>query len=173
MCIRDRGETEKALNDYDALLIVEPTNEEALYCRGLIYIQKKNYIWAEQDFDKILEMNEKSVRARLGHAILEKMRGNYEESERIFNYLISQMPRDWLLYEGRADVYFMMGKNARAMADINKVFIESTPSAPLYVLRGKVKLAQYEKESAAKDFLKAQEMGYDQTIIDELMKMTK
>ena len=158
---------------YDALLIVEPTNEEALYCRGLIYIQKKNYIWAEQDFDKILEMNEKSVRARLGHAILEKMRGNYEESERIFNYLISQMPRDWLLYEGRADVYFMMGKNARAMADINKVFIESTPSASLYVLRGKVKLAQYEKESAAKDFLKAQEMGYDQTIIDELMKMTK
>ncbi|WP_434803433.1 tetratricopeptide repeat protein, partial [Parabacteroides goldsteinii] len=111
--------------------------------------------------------------ARLGHAILEKMRGNYEESERIFNYLISQMPRDWLLYEGRADVYFMMGKNARAMADINKVFIESTPSASLYVLRGKVKLAQYEKESAAKDFLKAQEMGYDQTIIDELMKMTK
>ncbi len=167
------GETEKALNDYDALLIVEPTNEEALYCRGLIYIQKKNYIWAEQDFDKILEMNEKSVRARLGHAILEKMRGNYEESERIFNYLISQMPRDWLLYEGRADVYFMMGKNARAMADINKVFIESTPSASLYVLRGKVKLAQYEKESAAKDFLNAQEMGYDQTIIDELMKMTK
>ena len=147
------GETEKALNDYDALLIVEPTKE--------------------QDFDKILEMNEKSVRARLGHAILEKMRGNYEESERIFNYLISQMPRDWLLYEGRADVYFMMGKNARAMADINKVFIESTPSASLYVLRGKVKLAQYEKESAAKDFLKAQEMGYDQTIIDELMKMTK
>lgn len=169
----EMGETEKALNDYNALLIIEPANEEALYCRGLIYIQKKNYIWAEQDFDKILEINEKSVRARLGHAILEKMRGNYEESERIYNYLISQMPRDWILYEGRADVYFMMGKNARAMADINKVFVESTPTASLYVLRGKVKLAQYEKASAATDFLKAQEMGYDQAVIDELMKMTK
>ena len=89
------------------------------------------------------------------------------------NYLISQMPRDWLLYEGRADVYFMMGKNARAMADINKVFTESTPSASLYVLRGKVKLAQYEKASAATDFQKALEMGYDKTVIDELMKMTK
>ena len=161
------------MNDYNALLIEEPTNEEALYCRGLIYIQKKNYIWAEQDFDKIMEINEKSVRARLGHAILEKMRGNYDESEKIFNYLISQMPRDWLLYEGRADVYFMMGKNARAMADINKVFTESTPSASLYVLRGKVKLAQYEKASAATDFQKALEMGYDKTVIDELMKMTK
>lgn len=46
------GETEKALNDYNALLIVEPTNEEALYCRGLIFIQKKNYVWAEQDSTK-------------------------------------------------------------------------------------------------------------------------
>lgn len=73
------GETEKALNDYNTLLIENPEHQEALYCRGLLYIQLQNYMWAEQDFDKILEVNEKSVRARLGHAILEKMRGNYDE----------------------------------------------------------------------------------------------
>ena len=167
------GETDKALNDYNALLIAAPKNEEALYCRGLIYVQKKNFMWAEQDFDRILEINEKSVRARLGHAILEKMRGNYTESERIFNYLIDQMPHDMVLYEGRADLYFMMGKNSRAMADINKVFVEGTPGASIYVLRGKVKLAQYEKASASQDFLKAQEMGYDNAVIEELMKLTK
>ena len=167
------GETEKALNDYTTLLLIDPTHQEALYCRGLLYIQLKNFIWAEQDFDKILEVNEKSVRGRLGHAILEKMRGNYDESERIFNYLINEMPRDWILYEGRADLYFMMGKNARAMADINRVFVESTPSAALYVLRGKIKLSQYEKEPAALDFQKALDMGYDKAVIEELMKMTK
>lgn len=167
------GETEKALNDYTTLLLIDPTHQEALYCRGLLYIQLKNFIWAEQDFDKILEVNKKSVRGRLGHAILEKMRGNYDESERIFNYLINEMPRDWILYEGRADLYFMMGKNARAMADINRVFVESTPSAALYVLRGKIKLSQYEKEPAALDFQKALDMGYDKAVIEELMKMTK
>lgn len=167
------GEAEKALNDYTALLLIEPAHQEALYCRGLIYLQQKQYLWAEQDFDKILEVNEKSVRGRLGHAILEKIRGNYDESERIFNYLISEMPRDWVLYEGRADLYFMMGKNSRAMADINKVFVESKPGAALYVLRGKVKLALYEKESASMDFQKAKNMGYDKDVIDELMKMTK
>ncbi|RHJ93540.1 tetratricopeptide repeat protein [Parabacteroides bouchesdurhonensis] len=167
------GETEKALNDYTALLLIDPEHQEALYCRGLLYIQLKNFLWAEQDFDKILEVNEKSVRGRLGHAILEKLRGNYEMSERIYNYLISEMPRDWILYEGRADVYFMMGKNARAMADINRVFTESTPSAALYVLRGKIKLAQYEKEGAALDFAKAKQMGYDPEVIGELLKMTK
>ena len=167
------GETEKALNDYNTLLIADPEHQEALYCRGLIYIQLKNYMWAEQDFDKILEVNEKSVRGRLGYAILEKMRGNYTESERIFNYLISQMPRDWVLYEGRADLYFMMGKTARANADINKVFTEGKPSAALYVLRGKIKLTQYEKERAILDFQKAESMGYDKKVIEELMKLAK
>lgn len=164
-------ETEKAINDYTALLLINPEHQEALYCRGLLYLQLKNFLWAEQDFDKILKVNEKSVRGRLGHAILEKVRGNYNESERIFNYLISEMPRDWVLYEGRADLYFMMGKNARAMADINKVFTESKPGASLYVLRGKVKLAQFEKESASLDFQKAKNMGYDKVVIDELIKM--
>ena len=150
------GETEKALNDYNTLLIENPEHQEALYYRGLLYIQLQNYMWAEQDFDKILE----------------KMRGNYDESERIFNYLISEMPRDWILYEGRADLYFMMGKNARAMADIEKVFTESEPTANLYVLRGKIKLAQYEKERAALDFKKAESMGYNKEVIKELLKLT-
>lgn len=167
------GEIEKSLNDYNTLLSIDPEYQEALYCRGMLYIQLKNYLWAEQDFDKILEVNEKSVRGRLGHAILEKVRGNYEYSERIFNYLIKELPREWILYEERADLYFLMGKNARAMSDINKVFVETTPSADLYVLRGKVKVAQYEREAAAADFQKAREMGYDPQVIDELMKFTK
>lgn len=165
------GEIDKAINDYNALLIVDPEHQESLYARGLLYLAQKKYAAAEGDFDKILQLNEKSVLARMGYAILEKTRGNYDESERIYNFLIDKMPRDWILYEGRADLYFLMGKNARAMNDINRIFVESTPSASLYILRGKVKLAQFEKESAKKDFLKAQEMGYDQTIVDELLRM--
>lgn len=167
------GDTEKALNDYSTLIAVAPKHEEALYNRGLIYLQLKNYLFAEQDFDKILEINDKSVHGRVGHAILEKMRGNFDESERIYNFLISELPKDWSLYEGRADLYFMKGKNSRAMADINKVFAETTPTAALYVLRGKVKLALYEKPSAAIDFKKALEMGYDKQTITELIKLCK
>ncbi len=169
----ETGETDKAIADYNILLTVEPHDQNALYNRGILYLQKKDFIQAEADFDKILELNEKTVYGRLGHAILEKMRGNYDTSERIYNYLIDEMPRDWQMYEGRAELYFLMGKNARAKADVNKVISESGPTASLYVLRGKINLAQYEKEAAIKDFLKAQELGYDQTILDELMKMAK
>ncbi|MDH6306004.1 tetratricopeptide (TPR) repeat protein [Parabacteroides sp. PF5-5] len=169
----EMGETDKAITDYTLLLIKDPINQDALYSRGILYLQKQDYIRAEEDFDKILTVNDKSVHGRLGHAILEKMRTNYDESERIYNYLIDQLPKEWTLYESRADLYFMMGKNARAMADINKVFTETEPGAAMYVLRGKVKLAQYERESAQKDFLKAQEMGYDKEIIEELLRMAK
>ncbi|MDR1202973.1 MAG: tetratricopeptide repeat protein [Tannerellaceae bacterium] len=169
----EMGETDKAINDYTLLLFQNPVNEDALYRRGILYLGKKDFIRAEQDFDKILEVNEKTVYGRLGHAILEKMRGNYNESERIYNYLIDQLPRDWILYEGRADLYFMMGKNARALADVNKVFLETEPSAAMYVLRGKIKWSLYEREPAKKDFLKAKEMGYNQEIIDELLLMAK
>ncbi|GHT30306.1 hypothetical protein AGMMS49574_09650 [Bacteroidia bacterium] len=169
----EMGETEKALNDYNMLLLEDPINQEALYARGMIFLQQKNFLWAEQDFDKMLEVNEASLYARMGHAILEKMRGNYDESERIYNYLIDKLPREWQLYRGRADLYFMAGKNSRAMTDVNRLFIETEPDADLYVLRGKVKLAQYERDSASKDFQKAKELGYDPQIIEELIRMTK
>jgi tetratricopeptide (TPR) repeat protein len=169
----EMGETDKALADYNLLLLKDPINEEALYSRGMIYLQQKNFLWAEQDFDKMLEVNQASFYGRLGHAVMEKTRGNYSESERIYNYLIDKFPGEWQLYKGRADLYFLMSKNARAMNDINKVFFEGVPDADLYVLRGKVKLSLYERESAAKDFIKAKEMGYDSCIIDELLRITQ
>ncbi|MDR0750179.1 MAG: tetratricopeptide repeat protein [Tannerellaceae bacterium] len=170
----EMGEADKAINDYSLLLLQNPINEDALYRRGILYLGKKDFIRAEQDFDRMLEVNEKTVFGRLGHAVLEKMRGNYGESERIYNYLIDQLPHNRMLYEGRADLYFMMGKNGRALTDINRVFAEAAePAAAMYVLRGKIKLSLYEREPARKDFLKAKEMGYNREIIDELLRMAR
>lgn len=163
------GDNEKAINDFTTILHLEPDDQEALYYRGLLYLEEDNLLAAENDFAHILEVNDKTVKGRLGYALMEKKRGNYDESEKIYNFLISKRTRDWSLYEGRADLYFQMGKNARAMADIHKIFAESKPSAFLYVLRGKIKLAQYEKEAAMKDFAKAVEMGYDAQKLRELL----
>ncbi|MDH6344263.1 tetratricopeptide (TPR) repeat protein [Parabacteroides sp. PFB2-12] len=165
----DLGQKELAIGDYTALLELQPLNEEAHYFRGLLYLEEGNYLAAEDDFERILEINDKTVRGRVGYALLEKKRGNYDDSERIYNYLIEKAPRDWSLYEGRADLYIQMGKYARAMADINKLFIETQPSAFLHALRGKAKLGQYEKEAAMIDFTKAIELGYDRQKLKELL----
>ncbi|MDR2389515.1 MAG: tetratricopeptide repeat protein [Tannerellaceae bacterium] len=168
----ETGETEKALGDYNLLLLGHPAHQEALYARGLIYLGQKRYLWAEQDFDRMLEADGDSFYGRLGHALMEKARGNYPESERIYNYLIDRYPRHWPLYKGRADLYFLMGKNARALNDVDKVFFESGAEADLYVLRGKIKLALYERAPAAADFRKALAMGYDAAVVRELLALT-
>jgi tetratricopeptide (TPR) repeat protein len=84
------------------------------------------------------------------------------------------VPPDYLLlYEERAELYFLMNRRSRAMTDLNKVFAKTpNPSAELYLLRGRIKLAQYEKESAAIDFRKAQALGYDSVTIESLIKQT-
>jgi tetratricopeptide (TPR) repeat protein len=167
------GESEKALNDYERLLSLNPLNEDALYRRGLLYLQTRNFFLAEADFEKMIEINKETIQGRLGYAILEKVRGNYVESETILNYLIDKNPSFWRLYEERAELYFLINKNGRAMSDLNKVFAAvAEPSAELYVLRGRVKLAQYEKASAAIDFKKALSMGYDAETIETLLKQT-
>lgn len=171
---QEMGKDDAAISDLNTIISKEPNNLEALYSRGIIYIKEKNYISAEADFQHMLEISDKSNKARLGYGILEKMRGNYKESESIFDYLIGQEPKNIRLYEERAELYFLEGKNGRAMSDLEKVFAKTTdPSAEIYVLRGRVKLAQYEKPSAATDFQKALEKGYDKVVIEELMKLTK
>ncbi|MDR3267386.1 MAG: tetratricopeptide repeat protein [Tannerella sp.] len=167
----EMNETEKAINDYNTLLVKIPEHEKALYYRGLLYIKTGEFLLAETDFEHIIDKYKDTFFGRLGYAILEKARGKYVESEIIFNYLTDKYPNNTRVLEERAELYFLTKRNARAMADLNKIFAAiKEPSAEMYMLRGRVKLAQYEKASAALDFRKAAELGYDKETVDKLIK---
>ena len=167
----EMGEPEKAIFDYNILIDIFPTHEEGLFSRGLLYINTGQYILAQTDFDFILETYKDTFLGRFGHAILEKARGNYDGSEVIFIYLADKYPDNMRILEERAELYFLTKRNARAMTDLNKVFAATPePSAELYMLRGRIKLAQHEKASAAIDFKKALELGYDKETVDRLIK---
>ena len=169
----ERGETELALADYEALLRADPADIDARFRRGMLYVELKEFMSADADFERILQIDPDSKQGRLGFALLDRARGNYADSEAVLNYLIGRDPNDLRLYEERAELYFLMKKNARAMADLRRVFAgEKEPSAYLYILRGKVRLAQYEKEAAASDFKKALDLGADKSEVEGLMKMT-
>jgi tetratricopeptide (TPR) repeat protein len=167
----DMDETDKAIGDYNSLLSSDPKNEKALYGRGLLYTGKGEFIAAQADFEHILETYKDSFLGRLGYAILEKARGKYDESETIFSYLADKYPDNLRVNEERAELYFLTKRNGRAMTELNKVFVAvKEPSAEMYMLRGRIKLAQYEKEAAAIDFRRAGELGYNKETVDKLIK---
>ena len=167
----EMGETEKAIADYNILLVKSPTHETALYNRGLLYINTGDYLLAEADFELIIQTNKDTFWGRLGYAILEKARGNYGESEIIFTYLSDKYPDNLRVLEERAELFFLTKRNGRALSELNKVFAAILePSAELFMLRGRIRLAQSEKASAALDFKKARELGYDPETVERLLK---
>ena len=165
------NEIDKAIYDYNTLIINNPTHEQGRFSRGLLHINKGDYLLAEVDFSFIIDTNDDTFLGRFGYAILEKARENFILSENIFKYLAEKYPNHTRLLEERAELFFLTKRNARAMADLNKVFaVTPEPSAELYMLRGRVKLARSEKESAAVDFKKARDLGYDIETVDLLLK---
>jgi tetratricopeptide (TPR) repeat protein len=169
----DMNFPDKAIADYNSLIVKYPNNEKALYGRGLLYIQTGEFILAESDFEHILDKYPDTFSGRFGLAILEKARGSYDDSEIIFNYLIDKYPDNVRVLEERAELYFLTKRNGRAIADLQKVFADTKePSAEMYMLRGRIKLAQYEKASAALDFKKALELGYNKETVGKLIKET-
>ena len=167
----EMGETEKAIYDYSTILTNDPTHEQCLYSRGLLYINTGELMLAETDFYTIIDAHKDTFFGRFGHAILEKARGSYDDSEIIFNYLADEYPDNMRVLEERAELFYFTKRNYRAMRDINKVFAATKePSAEMYMLRGRVKLALREKASAAIDFKKARDLGYDKETIDKLLK---
>jgi len=167
------GKPNDALTDYTAILLLEPDNEDALYYRGLLYLHLVAYDLAEADFRRLMELNDESYRGRRGYATLEKFRGNYTEAEKIYSFLIDKLPNERELYIARAELYMLTNRNARAMGDINKVIYNLDADAYCYYLRARIKLALYERKSAAQDLIKAKEGGYPIGDLQEVIDSEK
>jgi len=157
----ETGKAENAILDYSVLLEVKPDDQESLYQRGLLYLQLKNSDKAEVDFKKMLELNPDGLYARIGFASLAKLRGDYPEAEKIYNYLLDKEPENAGLYAGRAELYLLMQKPGKASSDATQAIrLSKTEDSYLYIIRYRAKMMLYDKKSALKDLEKARTLGY-------------
>jgi tetratricopeptide (TPR) repeat protein len=153
----EMGQANNAILDYSTLLDEKPAEEEALYQRGLLYLQIKDTERAEADFKRMLEQNPNSFYARRGFVALAKFRGDYEEAEKIYSYLLDKQPEEMDLYAGRAELYLLMNRPAKAAADATRAIRLSgdAPDPYLYLIRYRAKLLLHETKAAEDDLEKA------------------
>ena len=156
------NQPENALLDYSTLLQNHPTDEEALYQRGLLYLQVRQVEAAEADFRKLLDLYPDGLYPRMSFASLAKFKGEYEEAEKIYNYLLDKEPERAELYAGRAELYVLMNKGGKASTDATRAIRLSAdnPNPYYYIIRYRAKCLLLEKESAEADYRKAVELGY-------------
>lgn len=163
----------EALKDYNAILLYAPDDMEALYRRGLIHLDKNNLYEAELDFEKIKEIDPKNLEGEIGLGIILKRKGEWKKAEELYSDLIYDNRTNADLYLNRAECYVEDKKMAKAREDLNKAQEYGNNSPLLYILKGRVSLSQYDKNSAKEYFMKAQELGANPAIIDELLKYCK
>lgn len=164
---------DEALIDYNTILLKEPLDIDALYSRGLIYLSDKNLFSAEEDFKKINEINPDNLKGKYGLASIMKRRGQWGEAKEVYSYLIYKNENVADFYFNRAECYIGLNKLSKALSDIKKAMDLGYEDPGVYILRGKIRLAQYDKKFAKDDFIKAKELGADPEYIDELIASCK
>ncbi|WP_029904344.1 tetratricopeptide repeat protein [Prevotella sp. 10(H)] len=164
-----------ALKDYNTILLAEPKDLEALYRRALIYVTNKDYFTAEDDFEKILETYPEHLNAKMGIAAIKKRRLEWKEAEEMYSDLIykHRTNPNAALYYNRAECYLRMNKLSSTDTDIKKALELGYDDASIYILRGQLRLAQYEKRLAKEDFVKAKELGAEESIVEEFLRLCK
>lgn len=151
------GKHQSAIMDYTLLASQSPKNELYLYQRAMSYMLEGNYALAEADLSRIIELNDNSLKARLGYALLQTAQQHYDEAERLFDYLISKLGNSPEVYEGRARLYHARKMQGFALRDVEKAFELSgrNISPTLYRLRADIKRSMGQERSAQDDELLA------------------
>ncbi len=170
----DMGRFDEALEDYTALISCCPDDVEAYYRRGLLYLEKNERAKAEADFKKSEKLDPDNMYTQLSKALLYKLDDNWEAAEKVYTGLIdSSATVDPGFYMNRAECYVNSGQVFKASADLRVVEGSQKENPYFYILRGRVRLEQFDKIAARADFKKAKSLGYDAQIGDNWLKKTE
>ena len=91
----------------------------------------------------------------------------------MYSQVIKSNQKQADLYLKRAEVYYLDGKLSKGITDVNQS-IDLKDNDPLaYVVRGRIRFAQYDKKSALQDFLQAKELGFSDPILNDWIKKCK
>lgn len=165
---------DEAMEDYNLLIQQDAEDVEAYYRRGLLFLEKGDREKAEADFVAAEQANPKHLFTKLSKALLHKLDGDWSTAEKIYSDIIaSEAEKNSVYYLNRAECYLNMGQASRAAADIHTIEREQRNNPYFYILRGRLRLEQFDKFAAKADFEKAKSMGYDAEIADEWLKKTK
>src|SRR5690554_1096368 len=159
---------DEAMEDYDEIIRLFPDDVEAYYRRGLLFLENNDRVKAESDFNAAERIDPDNLYSRLSQSLLYKLDDNWEAAAEIYTLLLETVPDpDPVFYMNRAECYLNTDQVSRAAADLQTAWSSQRNNPYFYILRGRMRLAQFDKSAAREDFSQAKKMGYDAAIADE------
>lgn len=170
----DLNRFDEAMEDYDALIRHHPEDVEAYYRRGLLFLEKNDRTSAEADFSASKAIDPNNMYTKLSESLLFKLDDNWEAAAEIYTHLLETVPDpNPVFYMNRAECYLNTDRASRAAADLQAAWSSQRNNPYYYMLRGRLRLEQFDKVAAHEDFTQAKKLGYDAVIADEWLKKTE
>lgn len=170
----DLNRYDEAMEDYNEIIKVEPDNVEAFYRRGLLYLEEGRKTDAENDFKTCEKIDSDHLFTKLSKALLFKLEDNWDEAEKIYTDIINTEERILSSYYlNRAECYVNTDQFAKAAVDLRSIEKDEKENPYFYILRGRMRLDQYDKFAAREDFEKAKALGYDVELSNKWIERTR
>lgn len=170
----DLGRFDEAMDDYNSIIKKQPSNVEAYYRRGLLFLEKNDRKNAETDFRTCEGIDSGSLFTRLSKALIFKLDDNWTEAEKIYTDIIkTEMRPNSTYYLNRAECYVNTDRFSKAAADLYAIENEEKENPYFYILRGRLRLDQFDKFAARADFEKAKKLGYDTELAGKWIEKAK
>ena len=170
----EQGRYDEAMEDYNAIIKQEPANVEAYYRRGLLFLEKNDPKNAQLDFTTCSAIDPNSLFTKLSKALLYKLDDNWVEAEKVYTDIIAtETKTNSTFYLNRAECYVNTDRFSKAAADLHAIENEERNNPYFYILRGRVRLDQFDKFAAKADFEKAKQLGYDTELADNWIERAK
>jgi len=116
-----KGEFDKAIEEYNKAILIDPNYINAYIDRGNVYAAKLDFQKAISDFNKVLAINPNSNAAYNGRGtayfelkVFDKALADYNEALRLF-------PENREVLYNRSSLYYKMGKYSEALNDTDKL----------------------------------------------------
>ena len=169
----DMDYLDKAYVDYCNVIDLDDKNQEALGFRAYIYMRRRQYQDARNDYQKLLEVVPGDKTARIGMAMVNQKLQRYRESLEEFNRLIVDYPKDVSLLKARAELEVEMNTLELALLDLENAVKMAPNDAEIYVMCGDIYLAQGRNREAYVAYEKAMELGSPRPELHDRLKASK
>ena len=127
---QESGEDEKALEQYLAILEIEPHNWIWRKNLGFVYLQQERYDDAEREFQKALADAPKLADAYRGLGRVAMARKEFAQAEHYFEIATNYKSEDLSSYMGRVRALILQNDNRKAMDELQRILEQHPKFSP-------------------------------------------
>ncbi|MFE0135022.1 tetratricopeptide repeat protein [Streptomyces sp. NPDC059037] len=157
--LRESGEYDRALVEYDRAVELDPAQERAYFGRGFTHKLREEYAAALADLDRAYELDPDADRVLALRGETHRLLGDFDAAIRDLDGAIERDPTDPMPWADRGVARHALGRNEEALADLDRAVELDAEYAWALAQRSSVRSDRGEHEQAVADLDRALELA--------------